>query len=120
RLDLFIARYVDATMANHFKCTAASGVVDYCGPLSFEPTPSVLLHNLGDGRFADVSAASTIASHRGNGLGVVALDADGDGRQDVYVANDQMENFLWLNQGDGTFREEAELQGCAVNAEGKS
>ena len=118
-LDAFITRYVDATIANHSQCKAANGLVDYCGPLTFAPTPSVLLRNLGGGRFADVSRTSSIDSKKGSGLGVIALDADGDGRQDLYVANDQMEKFLWLNQGDGTFREEAGLLGCAVNAEGR-
>ncbi|MDX1385381.1 MAG: VCBS repeat-containing protein, partial [Thermoanaerobaculia bacterium] len=51
RLDIFVARYLDATLDNHFQCTAPSGLVDYCGPLSFAPLPDALLRNRGDGTF---------------------------------------------------------------------
>src|SRR4029079_13742 len=56
----------------------------------------------------------------GNGLGVVADDVDGDGWPDLYVANDEVPNHLWMNRKNGTFAEDAVLGGCAVSAEGKS
>jgi hypothetical protein len=117
-LDLYVGRYLDATTENHFNCRADSGVVDYCGPLSFAPLSDVLLRNRGDGSFEDITAKAGV-DRRGAALGVVVLDVDGDGWSDIYVANDQMENFLWRNQGDGTFRNEAPLAGLALNAEGK-
>jgi hypothetical protein len=119
-LDVFFINYVDATMENHFNCRTDAGIVDYCGPLSFAPTTDVLLHNLGGGRFEDVSQRAGIESKKGPGLGVVAADLDADGWTDVYVANDQMPNFLWINQRDGTFRDDAVLAGCAVSGEGKA
>jgi hypothetical protein len=119
-LDIFFVNYVDATMANHFNCRTDSGIVDYCGPLSFAPTAHVLLHNLGAGRFEDVSRSAGIESRKGSGLGVVAADFDADGWTDIYVANDQMPNFLWINQRDGTFRDDAVLAGCAVSGEGRA
>jgi hypothetical protein len=117
-LDLFVADYVDFSFARHHECTTPTGAPDYCGPLAYRPVPDRLLRNRGDGTFEDVSAASGILAAPGNGLGVVAADLDGDGLTDLYVANDQMANFLWHNQGDGTFREDALLAGCAVDREG--
>jgi hypothetical protein len=70
-------------------------------------------------RFADVTAASGLGElATGYGMGVATGDYDGDGLTDLYVANDQVANFLWHNQGDGTFREDALLAGCAVDREG--
>ena len=118
-LDLFIVNYVDFDVAKNPKCYASSSRRDYCGPASFPPQPDRLLRNRGDGTFEDVSAVSGIGAKAGPGLGVVVTDADLDGWPDLYVANDGVANFLWLNQGDGTFREEALLAGAAVNAQGR-
>jgi hypothetical protein len=119
-LDLFVCNYVHYSFANHKPCYAASTALDYCGPLSYEPFPSRLLHNRGDGSFEDVSAASGIAREYGAALGVVAADFDGDRWPDLYVANDGTENLLWINQKNGSFRNQALLAGCAVNREGKA
>ncbi len=117
-LDLFVTRYVDWSPAREDACYAPSGARDYCGPLSYHAESSgVLYHNLG-GRFEDVSTASGIAAAKGNGLGVLATDFDGDGWVDIYVANDQTPAFLWMNQRDGTFLENAALSGAAFNADG--
>jgi len=118
-LDLFIANYLDATLENHFQCTAPSGLVDYCGPLSFEPLADQLLRNVGGEGWEDVSQRSGVSSSPGAALGVVALDVEGDGDLDVYVANDQMENFLWINDGSGAFTNEARYRGCALSNEGR-
>ncbi|MGH9381237.1 MAG: CRTAC1 family protein [Thermoanaerobaculia bacterium] len=118
-LDLFVGNYVDFRLANHKECAAASGARDYCGPRSYRPEPDRLYHNRGDGTFDDVSERSGIAAARGNALGVVAADFDGDSRLDIYVANDQMPNFLWRNEGDGTFTDDAVLDGVAVNEQGQ-
>lgn len=117
-LDLFASAYIDATIDNHFRCTAHSGIEDYCGPKSFPDLADKLFRNRGDGSFEDVSVASGIGALRGSGLGAVAADLDRDGMPDIYVANDQMENFLWLNRGNGTFANQARIRGVSVNDEG--
>jgi hypothetical protein len=118
-LDLYVTNYVDWAPHLESACHDPRGIRDYCGPLDYDaPSTDRLFRGLGDGTFRDVSEASGIASHRGNGLGVIATDFDGDGRVDLYVANDQTPGFLWLNQGDGTFLEDAALRGCGFNADG--
>jgi hypothetical protein len=86
--------------------------------VSYRPLPHRLLKNSGNGTFQDVSMRAGILASPGSGLGVVAADFDGDGWPDIYVANDQMENFLWKNQHDGTFREAALAAGAALSAAG--
>ncbi len=119
-LDLFVANYVDFTIANHKTCFTANSGRDYCGPLSYNPYPDRLFRNRGDGTFEDVTAVSQIARTYGAGLGVVCADFNGDQRVDIYVANDGMPNQLWINVGDGTFRENALMSGTAFNEEGKA
>ncbi len=117
-LDLYVANYVDFRLETHRECRSTSGAPDYCGPLSFNPESDRLWRNRGDGTFEDMSEEAGIAELAGTGLGVTAADFNGDGWSDLFVANDQMVNFLWMNRGDGTFAEEAALAGCAVNMEG--
>jgi hypothetical protein len=119
RLDLFVTDYVDFAVDQNVTCYATSSRRDYCGPSSFPATPDRLLRNRGDGTFEDVSQRAGIARTAGRGMGVVAADFDGDGWQDVFVANDGMANFLWRNRGDLTFEEVALPAGVAVNADGK-
>ena len=88
-------------------------------PADFPGQPDVLYRNDGDGRFTDVTALAGVAG-RGRGMGVLASDLDGDGRIDFLVANDAMANALWLNRGDGTFEDRAEVLGVAVNGEGQA
>ena len=83
-----------------------------------EAVPDALFHNEGDGTFTDVSTETGIADLAGKGLGVVAWDFDADGDQDVFVANDGMENYLFRNDGDGTFTDVALQVGAAFNADG--
>jgi hypothetical protein len=115
-LDLFVARYLVYDLAK--RCTDATGRLDYCSPSLFPPLADVLLRNRGDGTFADVSRAARIETPAGPGLGVVPLDANDDGWPDVFVANDGAANHLWINMGDGTFRNEALLRGVAYNLHG--
>lgn len=120
KLDLLIANYVHWSPATNFYCGAhGPGLRSYCLPDDFPPTPPTLLHNNGDGTFTDVSAASGLARHAGNGLGVVTFDYDHDGWPDIFIANDSMANFLFHNQHDGTFREVAYEAGVAVGANGE-
>jgi len=117
-LDLFIANYVAFSTENNRPCHAPSSARDYCSPKVYQPLPDRLLRNRGDGAFEDVSVRARIAAEAGTALGVVVADFNGDGWPDVYVANDGLPNYLWMNQKDGTFRNEGLLSGTAVNMEG--
>ncbi len=116
-LDLFVTRYMDYDPG--FTCHAAGGAEDYCGPTQIGGLSDRLYRNRGDGTFEDRSRESGIAAFRARGLGVVCHDFSGDGRPDFYVANDTEANHLWVNQGDGTFQEEALLLGAALSGFGR-
>jgi hypothetical protein len=115
-LDLFVTRYVDYSTRQ--ECSDFSGKANYCGPKSFRPIQDRLLRNKGDGTFEDVSEAAGIAAVAAPGLGVTCADMNADGWPDVYVANDGDSNHLWINQQDGTFADEALIQGVALNWQG--
>ncbi len=121
RLDLIIANYVDWTPENNFYCgDRGPALRSYCHPDVYKGTPPTLYHNNGDGTFTDVSSTSGIGTKPGNGLGVVTLDYDGDGWQDIFIANDSMPNFLFHNKRDGTFEEVGYLAGVAVSGDGQA
>jgi len=120
-LDLFFVNYLRWSKEREKECLSEQGERDYCSPRSYDaPAPDVLYRNEGDGTFTDVSREAGLEKTFGNGLGVVAADLDGDGRVDIYVANDMMPNQLWRNRGDGTFEDVALLAGCAANQDGAS
>ncbi len=117
-LDIYVVHYVEDGWTR--LCTNERGQREYCDPRSLRGVADTLYRNAGDGTFDDQSEASGIAAVAKNGLGVVVDDFDDDGWPDVFVANDGQANHLWLNQRDGTFREDALMQGVAVNAHGAS
>ena len=117
-LDLYVTNYVDYHIAHNQKCYASTSARDYCAPSAYRPVPGILYHNRGDGTVEDVSVKSGTTRAYGAGLGVMAADLNGDGWPDIYVANDGNPNQLWINQKDGTFKNEADIRGCAVNADG--
>lgn len=117
-LDLYVTRYLNYDSAK--SCHDETGRPDYCSPKVFAPQPHVLLRNNGDGTFADVSERAGIARAAGHGLGVVCDDANDDGWVDLYVGNDGDANFLWINQRDGTFVDQAVMMGVAFNMHGKA
>ena len=123
-LDLFAARYLEWSKETELPCVDALGRPDYCSPKNYKtPARALLFHNQGQGRFADVSRASGVASATGTGLGVACGDVDQDGWPDVFVANDGMPNHLWRNLGatnqDGArFENVAMLAGCGTDADG--
>ena len=120
-LDLFTTNYVDWSLAIERDCPNPLGESDYCHPLEYDaPTPDVLYRNQGDGTFVEVTVAAGLGAASGNGLGVVCGDFDGDGRTDIFVANDSNLDQLWLNQGDGTFVDQALLRGCALDESGRA
>jgi hypothetical protein len=118
-LDLVVVNYVDWSPANNPACLEA-GKRAYCHPNKFHGEKAALFHNNHDGTFTDVSETSGIGAKPGNGLGVVCFDADGDGWQDVFVANDSMPNYLYRNRGNGTFQEIGIESGVAFGEDGKS
>jgi len=117
-LDLFVGNYVNFSFTNRRICFGGSGAEDYCGPLAYDPVPNRLFHNRRDGTFEDVTAESQIGREFNGALGVVTADFNADGWLDIYVANDQRANDLWINRRNGTFKNEALLAGCAFNKDG--
>ncbi len=123
-LDIYVTNYVSFSFETHKPCASAQGNRDYCGPNSYQSVPDRLYQNRGDGTFEDVSESARIIVKYGSGLGLVTGDFNLDGRVDIYVANDGMANFLWLNEGrsaDGnvTFRDGALLSGTALAGHGQ-
>ena len=119
-LDLYVGYNVNYTLKNDRKCPNMAGAQDYCPPQIYGGRPDRLYRNLGNGKFADVSAKALVGGKFGPALGVVTADFNGDGWIDIYVANDGEPNLLWINQRDGTFKETALLAGVALTAEGKA
>jgi enediyne biosynthesis protein E4 len=117
-LDLFVTRYLEWTPEKSKTCGRIAEPM-YCPPGEFAATTSILYRNRGDGTFEDVSAASGISTKAGRGLGVAFADYNGDGFTDVFVANDAIEQFLWHNNGNGTFSEVALDAGAALSSTGK-
>jgi hypothetical protein len=102
RLDLFVCSFVDYGTEHHFSCGDNKlGRHFYCIPRVFKGTASLLFHNNGDGTFTEVSKGTDIATSLGKSLGVAATDVNNDGRMDLFVANDTVQNFLFVNRGPG-------------------
>jgi hypothetical protein len=118
-LDLIVINYLDWSPATDVVCMGR-GVSAYCSPTNYAGSTNLLFHNNGDGTFTDVSERSGIGGHIGKGMGVAFADYDGDGFIDVFVCNDTLRNFLFHNNGDGTFTETGILAGVAYNQNGKS
>jgi hypothetical protein len=106
RLDLFVSNYCVWDPAKEPLCGDPSRP-DYCHPKQYQGLPNSLFHNRGDGTFTDVSAPSGIRAHVGKGMGIGAADFDGDGWVDLFVSNDTLPSFLFMNGRDGTFKESA-------------
>jgi RNA polymerase sigma factor (sigma-70 family) len=99
--DLYVCQYVDWSFANHPACTYDGKSPDVCPPKRFNGLPHKVYRNNGDGTFTDVSAEAGLrksGADAGKGLGVLAVDVNLDGKPDVYVANDTVDNFLYVNR----------------------
>ena len=118
RLDLFVCRFVDFSKSKSLPCTAYNKP-GYCVPRLYKPMPSWLFHNNGDGTFTDVSQSSGIGKYPGKAWGVVATDLNNDGWMDLFVANDTVANFLFMNRGNGRFEEVAALAGVGYSETGR-
>ena len=120
KLDLFVSSFVFYDKSQNPLCTDPSLQRRYyCVPRLFKPQPSRLFRNRGDGTFEDVSRESGIADHPGKSFGAVATDVNNDGLIDLFVANDTMPNFLFLNKGKGKFEEIGLAAGVAYGQSGK-
>jgi len=119
-LDLYVVHYVDYLVSDPKTCFARSSQPDYCGPSGFVPQHDRLFHNLGNGRFEEVSDRLLRDYRPGPGLGVVSADFNGDGWADIYVANDGAANQLWINQQGRVFSDESLFAGTAFNRAGKA
>ena len=120
KLDLFVSSFVFYDKSQNPLCTDETLKRRYyCVPRLFKPTPSRLFQNNGDGSFKDVSRESGIADSPGKSFGAVATDVNNDGLMDLFVANDTMPNFLFVNKGGGKFEEVGLSAGVAYGANGR-
>ena len=119
-LDLYVVNYLDVRPDDNPWCGLRKpGYRMYCNPTIFDGVADRLFRNNGNGTFTDVSSRAGIANPAGKGLGVVFCDVDRDGDTDIYVANDLVRNFLYRNNGDGTFQDVAYAAGVGFDANGK-
>jgi hypothetical protein len=113
-LDLIVSNYTFWTPALDIHCTM--GTRDYyCDPRRYPSVPHRLYHNLGHGKFADVTEKSGFGAAPGKGMGISIADFNDDGWMDVFIANDTEPNSLFINKGNGTFEEVGLQMGVAYN-----
>jgi hypothetical protein len=125
-LDLIITNYTTWDPRTDRPCypeaasTAAKGLrlEMYCSPREVVSVAPRLYRNLGHGKFKDVTQESGIGAALGKGMGVSVADFNGDGRMDIFIANDTEPNLLYVNQGNGVFKEEGQEYGVAYNEQG--
>ena len=128
-LDLYVANYLDYSLDDpridlipyivDYRGARASDLKTYPHPHNFNGAPDRLYRNDGDGTFTDVADAAGVANTEGKSLGVVVTDYDDDGDPDLYVANDMVGNFLYRNNGDGTFTDVGLISGVSYNENGQ-
>ena len=112
-LDLFVSQYTYWNAQTDKPCLFPDGTPFYCSPKTVVSVSNTLYRNLGGGRFADVSQKAGLTNALGKSMGLGIADFNQDGRPDVFVANDTVQNFLYLNQGNGSFRESSFFLGVA-------
>jgi hypothetical protein len=118
-LDLYATNNLRWDPERHVQCASHGRGQDYCSPKNFDsPSTDRLYINDGTGVFVHAAERGGVLAKSGIGLGVAPADYDGDGDVDIYVANDSVPNHLWVNDGSGSFKEEALTRGCAVNGSG--
>jgi hypothetical protein len=122
-LDLVVVNYLDYDPSH--VCMGPDAKPDYCAPKAFRGSVAKLFRNLGPQpgggvKFQDVTLESGLGRLTGRALGVLCADLDGDGWPDILVANDGSANHLWINQHNGTFKDEAASRGLALNGGGQA
>jgi hypothetical protein len=121
--DLYVCQYLDWSWRNHTSCKYDGKTPDVCSPMRFPGLTHKVYRNNGDGTFTDQSATCGLVPggpQAGKGLGVLAVDVDGDGRPDLFVANDTTDRFLYLNRSRrGQIRFEERALACGVARDGK-
>jgi enediyne biosynthesis protein E4 len=118
-LDLALSNYTLWTPEKDRRC-ARGDVEIYCSPRTYASVPQRLYHNLGHGKFEDVTEKSGFGAAVGKGMGIAIADFNDDGWMDVFIACDTERNLLFLNQGNGTFKEAGMQHGVAYNESGSS
>jgi enediyne biosynthesis protein E4 len=118
KLDLFVANYVQWTEKGDLWCSLDGSVKSYCTPESYKGTSSKLFHNLGGGRFEDVTNKAGLGDPNSKALGVTIIDFDSDGWPDIFVTNDTQPNKLYHNNKNGTFGEKGMSAGVAYGEDG--
>ena len=113
-LDLIVSTYTEWTPQADRRCQMGNSEI-YCSPAVYKSVSQRLYHNLGHGHFEDVTDPSGIGRALGKGMGIDIADFNGDGLMDIFVANDTERNFLFINQGNGTFKEQGLLYGVSYN-----
>ena len=115
-LDLVVAHYTYWNPYTDRPCYMGDGTEYYCNPRGVASVANSLYRNLGGGQFKDVSREAGFTAALGKGMGLGIADFNGDGHPDVFVANDTVQNFLYVNQGDGSFKESSLMFGAAYNS----
>src|SRR6266851_5525988 len=118
KLDLVVANYVQWTPETDLRCTLDGAHKSYCTPESYKGASVRLWHNLGNGKFEDVTKKAGLYDPTSKGLGIAVLDYNNDGWPDLLVANDTQPNKLYKNNGNGTFTESAVTAGIAFSEDG--
>jgi enediyne biosynthesis protein E4 len=118
-LDLFVTNYVKFSYDLPLACSF-EGIPTYCAQKAYQGDVPTLYHNNGDGTFTDVTARAGLSQLAGRALGVVAIDVDGDGWQDLFVSRDASPNLLLMNKHDGTFEDRALDADVAFNLDGNA
>jgi hypothetical protein len=118
KVDLFVANYVQWTAQGDLWCSLDGTAKSYCTPESYKGTKSRLFHNLGGGKFEDVTDKAGVGDATSKSLGVTILDYNSDGWPDIFVANDTQPNRLYRNNRNGTFIEEGMAAGVAFGEDG--
>jgi enediyne biosynthesis protein E4 len=121
KLDLLVTNYVQYDVDHNVVCgDSRTGYRAYCHPDTFPGTLMRLYHNNGDGTFTDVTAKAGLVNPDGKSLALVLADLDNDGWTDIFIANDAERNFVYFNNGDGTFRDASYTSGAGFSEDGKT
>ncbi|HKO11063.1 MAG TPA: CRTAC1 family protein [Acidobacteriaceae bacterium] len=120
RLDLYVAHYVEWTAAKDQFCSLDGTHKSYCTPERYKGESARLFHNMGNGRFEDVTKKAGLYDPTSKSLGIALVDLDNDGWLSLFVTNDTQPNKLWKNNHNGTFTDQAFAAGVAYNDAGKA